>query len=360
METPDAQPAASSPAPISGQTVIDTMSAPERETWQKTGDLPERVSVRSTKDAPAASSTAEPVEQAASTDASTPRPASEPGQPVADTGKPEKGAKLKARNAALDEENRQLQERLKLRHALREELARTEPKTTAKTDAASGSSPAPGPWDGSDPRDPKPQDTDPQFETHAAYLDARDAWNERRIERRQMAERQMSSRIEGIQRMGQSATERVQAYQAAHPDFDVSSLDERLLAIPPASAVPDGTPIGPHHALAEEILKSPVTPQLLQHFSTDEGRADWRRLCAMPPSDLLRAFGRLEARFEADASAGTGPLAPKTRSSAPLPPTTVGDRPADAGDPLESAVKRKDPGAYIREANKRALAALGG
>lgn len=359
MELPDAPSADSSPAPISGQTVIDTMSAPERETWQKTGDLPERVSVR-TKDAPAESSPAEPAEQAASTDALPVSPASESGQPATITGKPEKGAKLKARNAALDEENRQLQERLKLRHALREELAQMEPRTPATQDAKPGSSPAAGPWDGSDPRDPKPQDSDPQFETHADYLDARDQWNERRIERRQMAQQQIASRVEGIARMGQSATERVQAYQATHPDFDVSTLDDRLLAIPPASAVPHGTPIGPHHALAEEILKSPVTPQLLQHFSSDEGRADWRRLCAMPPADLLRAFGRLEARFEADASAGGGSHPPQTRSRAPQPPTIVGDRPADAGDPLESAVKRKDFSAYSREANKRSLAALGG
>lgn len=357
METPTpASGTPATPAPITAESAIANLSSEQLDKWAATGDLPETVSIRSktsdakpasspAPDASAESSPAAPATPAASTEASHTRPASETGQPA------EKGTKLKARNAELDEENRQLQERLKLRKALREELATLERPKDAKTPESSPAA-AKGEWDGSDPSDPKPKDVD--FETHAAYLDARDAWNDRRSQRKFDARRDVEARVGQFQQLTTAAQQRIEAYAAADPTF-ADSVDPDLLSVVPASVQrASGQPIGPQHVLAEEILRSEHTPQLMRHFSTDAGRAEWARLCRLPLPDLLRAFGRVEATVST--AAAPAPAA-KHQSTAPKPPATLGTRTADTADPAERAVKARDMDAYVREMNKRDLAA---
>lgn len=370
METPTATPAApaapSDPVIVSSESLIDSLSSTERSTWQQSGDLPDRVRVRSRRepssDVSAASSApstdlresspATPVDQAASTDAQTKAPASEPGQP------PEKGAKLKARNAELDAENAQLQERLKLRKALREELKSLERPADAKTPESSPAADQRREWDGIVPNDPKPQDVD--FDHHNDYLDARDAWNERRIERkldaRSHADAEVRDQVGSIQSIAKTAAERIAKFQEATPGF-AEQVDPRLLDIETASVRRlKGEKVGPQHLLAEHVLKSEAVGDLLTHFSTPAGQREWQSLVSLNPFDLLVAFGRIESRF--DPAKPSAP-APKTVSTAPAPPMTLGTRTADTADPLEAAIKRKDTSAYIREANKRELAALG-
>src|ERR1043165_6847551 len=86
---------------------LASLSKSQREQWRLTG----KVEADPPKDVPAASSSAEPVTQAPSTEGSTPA-ASEPA----------KGKGVKARNSELDAEITELREKLKLRAALREEL----------------------------------------------------------------------------------------------------------------------------------------------------------------------------------------------------------------------------------------------
>lgn len=152
--------------------------------------------------------------------------------------------------------------------------------------------------------------------------------------------------------------QRVQTYAAANPGF-TDRVDPRLIAIPLASALPPEQ-VRPPNVLAEAVIESPVTGQLLDHFSTPQGQQDWARLIAQPTrSGMLRELGHIEGRMQASAPSAPAAPAPKTVSSAPTPPVTLGTRTADTADPLEAAIKRKDTAAYIREANKRDLAAMG-
>jgi hypothetical protein len=355
--TTDATPTGSSPAPssLTADAVHESMTHVERESWQKTGDLPERFSTRSTPDAiptdekTAESSPAQPVEQAASTDAT--KPASE--------AKPGKGQHLKARisevDAEIERDRQALQERLRTRALIREELARTaQPDATAAASSAERKPEQGG--DGTDPSDPKPKDTD--FEQFAEYLDARDAWNERRIGRKMAAERQQSEQASTLRSIGERATARVEEYAKIDPEF-VSRVDHRIFDVPVASAVhAAGQPVGPQHVLAEEILTSDYTPQLLLHFSTPEGQKDWSRICqagSRNPAAIAREIGRLESTFT---RAPNSAPATKHVSSAPTPPTVLGQRTAESADPLESAIKRKDGLAYERLANERELAGM--
>lgn len=355
----DAQPADSSsaaatPAPVSGQALLDSFTTEERSTWEKSGSLPDRVTV-TTADAqpassPASSGSQETETQAASTDA-TSTAASEPAKP--------KGDKLKARNAQLDAENDALREKLRIRHALREELAALD-QAKPKADATADSSPAAGLTKGewqrymALPGAPKEDD----FASYGEFTAAQALF----IADQRFAERDTQAREQGaererqgsVRRMAREATARVQEYLKTDPAF-MDKVDERLLAIPPVSVLKPGQPIRPQNVLAQEVAQSPFTPQLLLHFSTDEGRADWGRMLALPPGDLHRAFGRLEARF--DRPDGL-PSPQKQVSTAPSPATVLGSRPADTADPIEKAVREKDVERYIREANKAELAAL--
>ena len=345
----DAPPAESSPAaapePVSGQALLDSFTPTERDTWQKSGDLPERVTVTTSDEKPD-SSPAEPADQAASTDART-APASEPGKP--------NGDKLRARNAQLDEENKQLQERLRLRHALREELASLDrPKADAKADSSPAAAPTLTEWQRYMALPGAPKEDD--FSSYGEFTAAQALFiADRRFEDHQARAFEQTQRTqadETLQRTADEAATRVRSYAETHPEFE-GQVDDRLLAIAPLSALPANARITPQNVLAEAIIQSPVTPQLLQHFSTPEGQKDWQRLCAMPPPDLHRAFGRLEARFDDGASAASPQ---KHLSSAPAPATVLGARPADTADPIEKAVREKDFLRFERESNKAALA----
>lgn len=343
-----ATPAAPASAPLSGQAALDSMTSAERQSWELTGDIPERLGITT----PPASSAAAPEDQAAAT-AATPPPASEPGTPAT----PRKGAA--ARKAELDAEVTALQETLRLRKALREELASLNRSQDGKPGAPTSAAPptTPREWDGSDPRDPKPVDAD--FESYNEFLDARDAWNERRFERKAEAKQYASAQQAELAHKGSEAMARVQTYAAANPGF-TDRVDPRLIAIPLASAMPPDA-VRPPNVLAEAVIDSPATGQLLDHFSTPEGQKDWQRLCAQPTrSGMLRELGRIEARMEAPApaSAPAAP-APKTLSSAPPPATTVGSRPTEPIDPAEAALKRKDFTAFAAAENARELAARG-
>lgn len=347
----DAQPAESSPAttsapaPISGQALIDSFTPDEHAKWEMDGVLPDRVTVK-TSDAKPDSSPATP-EQAASTEVID-KPASEPGKP--------KGDKLKARNVELDKENEELREKLRIRHALREELARTERPPDAKPSESSTEKPTQSEWQRYKALPGAPKEED--FDTYADFTAAQSLfitdqrWDEHQSRARERGQAQQQQ--EAVERVSQEASARVLKYAEANPGFE-TRVDPRILEVKTVAQLGPKDRIGPHNVLAEEIAKSPVTPQLLEHFSTDDGRKDWSRLCALPPTDLLRAFGRLEARFEAGAPAAAPT---KTLSTAPNPATVLGARPADTADPIETAVREKDQERYEREANKRELAAL--
>lgn len=356
----------SSPAPVTtrGEAVLESMNSTERATWEKTGDLPAHVAISGSQtdvpadsspaSTPAASSPASPGVQAASTDAQI-APASEPGTPQKPTG--HKG------NAET-----RIQELLIADRKAREEIARLNGQIEAlsrvsKPDApTAGSSPDKTPTKAeyqrylAMPDAPKEEDFENYREFSAAMglfiTDKR--WQEH--ETRAQQHSQLQRHVAHVQQVGETAAARVQEAIKADPAF-ASKVDERLLAIEPASVRRiAGQKVGPQHVLVDHILQSDHTDKLLLHFSTEPGQHEWAALCALPPDGLLRAFGRLEARFEG--SVNPAP-APKHVSSAPAPPAVLGGRAAEAVDPVDAAIRSKDPGAYIREANKRELAAMG-
>jgi hypothetical protein len=349
----DASTPASSAAPVTAQATLDSLSHDERQSWELTGEFPDRISVggatadATPTDVAADSSPAVPDDQAAAT-AASPAPASEPGKPAK-----EKGAK--ARSAELDAEIAEMRERLRVRAQLREELARVDPPQTRTAASSPAAETKQAEWERimAQPGAPKEDD----FQSYGAFTAAAAHFVTNAVlqehTQRQTAESAFRREIDSVRQMGEQAQSRVAAFAESTPDF-ASKVNPHLLEIDTATARRlSGQPIGPQHVLAEQVATSERVGELLIHFSTPEGQADWNRLVRSP--SLLRDFGRLEERLGAAASAP----APKHVSDAPAPQTVLGQRPADTSDPMDSAIKRKDQAAYAREANKRDLAAMG-
>jgi hypothetical protein len=299
---------------------------------------------------PADSPSAPSGDQSASTDA-TPDAASEPAKPAEPPKK-----NLQTRTEQVNQEIADLQERLRLRKALREELAALDAKAHDKP----ASEPAPqSEWErfAKNPKAPHPS----QFEQYEDYVAAMGVFiaRETLAEHTQQQERtskQQQARSE-IDKLVEQARTDLEEYAKTDPDFQ-SKVNPQLLAITPAFMVPKGEPLGPHNALAEEMFRSSVKAQLLMHFSTPEGQKDWADLCQMPPTQMLRHFGRIEGRFEKRDEPAAPVAPPKTVTSAPNPPTTLGRKPAEPTDPVTRAWKSGDFRAYKREADAREVAAL--
>ncbi len=348
-------PAPSSSAPISGQAVLDGLSESQRAKWQLTGELPTTQADSSPASTSAASSVATPAAQAASTDAS-PSAASEPATPGKQPG--HKG------NAET-----RVQELLASDRQHRENIARLQGQLDVLTrgkatpDVPPGSSPSTPPTKAEYQRfmamSDAPKEAD--FETFAEFTAATSLfitdqrWQEHQTRAKETAD--FARHVQGVEQIAQTATERIQKATAADPEF-VRKVHPDLIKVDIASVRRlNGERVGPQHVLAEEIARSEHVDKLLLHFSSTDGEADWRRLCALPPSDLYREFGRLEARFTSSGTAAVTTPAPKTLSSAAAPATTVGSRPSEPIDPIAAALKQKDEGAYIAAANARDLAA---
>lgn len=357
--TPDATPAAPSAAPVRADAVLQSLSSEEKSSWEMTGDLPERISITSKGEKDTATPAVPPVEQAASTDATT-QPASEPGK-----APKEKGAKARISelDAEIERDRQAIQERLRTRALVREELSALDRpnKDARQPEPSTGKPTTQAEWERFAAMPDAPNEDDfasVRDYTIAMSLFVSDKRDGERAQRARMTDAQ-TRHAESVKKTVDSAAQRIEAYRAKDPDLE-SKINPDLTAVVPAKLVPRGQAIGPDNALMQEILDSDFTPELFIHFSTPEGQTEWNRLCQLGsqnPAALLRAFGRVEARFESSKADPTP--APKHVSSAPTPPVTLGSRTADTSDPLESAIKRKDTAAYIREANKRDLAALG-
>lgn len=290
-------------------------------------------------------------------------PASDAGAADSPPAKPvDKPAKnLQTRTEQVTAEVAELQEKLRLRKALREELdaiGRSEPAKPASDPAA----PAPkATWERYKhlPDAPKPE----QFDVYEDYLDARaefivEKHTEAR-ERHAAADRESRERVKGTETKIAAFTERVVQAREADPEFD-AKVDSGLLKIIPAFSLLKGEPVQPANVLLQEIVTSEAATALLLHFSTPEGHAEWQRLAKLAyedsPAAMIRAFGRTEARFLSTEKAAAAPAPAKPFTSAPAPPRVMGKEPPASPDRAAAATRSGSYRDYEAAANAADLA----
>jgi hypothetical protein len=351
-QTPDtgAQPT-DSPA-VTGSNYLSTLAKDRGayDKWRATGELP--------SGEPAAPPAAPSGEQSASNpDATVPDAASEPAPPA---DKPKKN--LQTRTEQLDQEIEGLKQRLAIRRELHKELDALDRQTQTLPAASSPATPtskADRQRYLTHPNAPK-QD---QYSTYEEWVEDFSVFvaDQRLAEREQVQQRTAKTQEfeRQVQDIASGFSKRLGEYETTKPDF-IHSVAPQLMDIMPAfDCIRHGKPVGPHNALAEEIMKSDVPGQLLEHFSTPEGAKEWQQLFQTGLKDgaeMLRRFGRIEARFEKRDEPAAAPPPAKTVTSAPTPPVVLGRKPAAAADPVRDAVSTGNFAVFRREQDARDLA----
>lgn len=335
----------SAPVSTGSAKPLDSLTSEQRHEWRLTGKLPDPTDSATAVDTPST----QPEEQAASTDAKEIEPASEPGVPPkknADTRKAELKAQIQAEAKRLRE----------IREAVAREEGRLEAlKPATQTDEPRAkSSPAPADAGFTFPTFDQFLDKAPNA-SYEDYIDARaDArYAFRETQQREAVERE--SRTKAFTEQVETFKGRLAEAEKADPEFK-GSLSPEILSLRPSSYLhAHGEPITPQSELAERFLKSPVGPQLMRHFSTHQ--EDYARFTSsLPPDEFYVELGKLEGRLDGGQTAAPA-SAPNYTTKAPKPPTTLGTRPTDGGDPIVAALARRDFAAFKAHENKRELAA---
>jgi hypothetical protein len=166
------------------------------------------------------------------------------------------------------------------------------------------------------------------FETYEQFSEALVEWGGRKTHYAwevQRAREQVAREVEQQQQQQQQVLgahyARIEAYRAAHPDYDD--------AIAAAAAVKTNPMMDTH------LTRSEAGPALMHYLA--QHPAECEQIAALAPGLSLVALGRIEERLGA-AQAGSAPKAPP-RSHAKPPIKPVGSSPigADGGPPSEDS-----------------------
>lgn len=340
-------------SPTSG-ALADSPAAPDYATYERE---------QNERDLGRATPSARPTAPAPSTpdpdpgDVTPDQASADPPPAIPDHQKP-KPKNLQTRREQIQSEVEALQEQIRLKKALRAELdSLGVPTATVKPESAPAQQ-APKSWERykSLPGAPKPE----QFDVYEDFLDARaDFIVEQRLNEREQQsarDRESHERVTSTVKTIEGFRERVAKAREADPAFD-SQIDPRLTEVVPAFALRADEPVTAANALMALIVESEAAPDLLRHFSTEQGQADWRELAAQSPMALTRRFGRLEARFLDGGSSAAVPAA-KPVTKAPPPPTTLGTQPPASPDRAAAAVAKRDYSSYEAAQNAADLARM--
>lgn len=347
--TPDAQSAAPSAAP---SDILGSLSKADRDTWRLTGAIPGYSFDDPAPDADPPP--AEPVKQVASTDASA-QPASEPGTPSSLEPKEKTEARFKellADRAAHRERADRLEQELAT-------LRKPAPTSVPPADSRPATAPAID--------DPEPDPTDattfPEGQYDLGYMKSQARWEARQEFREQQAKTNAARERETA---AQSATQRQTVFAtrikdaiAADPTFaDVLSTSDAEV------------PSDPGNPMTQVLMTSPVMVPLLKYLAAHPDES--RRLAGMAsrdpqtgrwsgnPTALYGEMKKLEGRLEALEGEKPPTPAPKTVSSAPPPPPTLGTKTVAAVDESDAAIARGDFRAFNQAEIKKDLARAAG
>lgn len=332
-------------APLVSETVKGLDPA-ARAAWQLTGDLPGESSSTD-----AASSPAEPAEQATSTDARLPA-ASEPATSTSPVNKSRPNADTRKAELQAD-----IEALVKQRNSLKAELAA--PRPQAPPDVAPVSSPAPVTLADTMARPDLSQPALTEQAFFQRFPDAtygeftgysiRHALASVELERRREAH--AATHEQTVRSHGMTFAERLATARAANPAL---AIDPALLAHAPTLTLPEGVAPRVENAIAQEVLTSDDPAALLEYWTAhpDEYQA---LLTINTPLELGKAIGRLELKLTGQTAMPTKPTV-KTVTSAPAPAQTLGSKPSAPADKVEAAIGRKDFRSYRDEMNRREVA----
>ncbi len=348
------------------------MTHEQLKDWEATGNAPARDAADddTPADQPAEAAAATPVDRAASTDANT--------SAASETAKPHKqkapGQKLSAkeRAAQIDAENAGLQEKLKLRKALREELAGLDVKPKQDEKPKRDPSTAAEAIDAKEPEWKKyrampdaPKAKDYQdledFSAAMGHFIATKIAKEQfdgMFDARTAEERKAMERDGEFSALVDETEARVTAELQSDPEI-LNRIPDRWKALNPSDRRMPGEELTPAHFVKDRVtFHSKNTLKLSEKLCADDF-TELNRIARLSPDKIIYELAVMDASFNsADGDDDTTDETPRSNrvSKAPAPPSTLGRKPASGVDPLKAAIKDNDYLAFEREENAREVA----
>jgi hypothetical protein len=258
---------------------------------------------------------------------------------VDDEGLTERGRKrieqATSAAAALKRENQRLMAELQRREAQpRAENGNGQPEQRAEPKAPPSAM-------------PKMED----FENFEEYLTARDDYRDAQRDKREAKQRQEAEFHATVEYVLDTYETRLKKAVADNPDI---RFDQRLFMVPESFAVPPGQKVGPSNVIKDEIVKSEVPAQLLEHFTNHP--EDWQRIASASmsvpdgPGLIAREIARLEGRLGSAIAGSSQPTPSKSKAKPPFQPVK-GSPHTDSGEPDENAPLS----AFIRNDGQRRI-----
>jgi hypothetical protein len=187
-----------------------------------------------------------------------------------------------------------------------------------------------------------------QFDTYDAYVEALTDWKLERVEAQRTAQDQRARIQQSHAQHAKTFTDRIQQAEALDPEF-WSKMSPAVVNLRPSGSLDPGETPTAWTAIADVLFTSDVSPALMTHFSQND--RDLQRLSTLPPNQLFRELGKLEAQYTRPAAASPGPAAGLPISHAAPPIKPVGGA-AATSDALE-ITDDLDVDEHIRRMNAR-------
>ena len=322
-------------APSGAGDVIGSLSSDQRSHWRLTGELPGTTEPADEADASPnvtpESLPGQPVEQAAEVAASTP--------PASKTGTPSKKSNAETRKAELNAEILALKAD---RDRLRAEFEQLRTTTTQPPAVTPESRPDSPPdlaqtLSNPDPRQPMlseesfwqqfPNATVGDFARYVARYELR-------------AEAALRDEYSSRKSRIDPYFTRLEARKAEDPAY-LDKIDVRVKSLVPVDLLPPGTRPNAGNIIAQAVVTSPQSLELMEHFSAHPEILD--KLAGFPSAEaIVREVGRIESKLESSKTATPAAPAALPVSLAPPPHATLGSKPAQPADELAEAIRNGD------------------
>jgi hypothetical protein len=312
---------------------IEEWSAVEYRTWRETGERP-----------PAKKAEAPPASKTESS-AAAEKPA-EKAAPAPEAGNPQEQPKRKTGEDRKAELSAEIQELLRQRHQLRDEVSRMRPQKDEKQPDPSAGKPQQTAATTDKPKAPKSAEykTWGEYEDALAeYQDKLTDWKLAERDRAHYAAQQEESRRE----LKASWSERVAEHSKSDTDFQ--------------DAIEYVGPFATAAGVADLIMQSEVGPQIVSYLHQHQDEAVKIAQSGSPVA-IAAAIGKLEAKLLGErkpAAKAAEPVKPvkapepkKTTSAAP-PPTELAAKSGGAEDEAAAALRDRDFARYKRVMDAR-------
>lgn len=212
-----------------------------------------------------------------------------------------------------------------------------------------------------EPRYTRPKPTEAEIGTkYEAYGDYVEDLTDWKVEQRdvQRAEHEQRTAIQRSHAQhAETFSERIAEAEKTDPEF-WSKLSPAVVNLRPSGSLEPGERPTALTAIADVIFTSEHTTDLMLHFS--EHPKDLQRLSTLPPNQLFREMGKLEAQFTRPAAAPSGPAAkplPVSHAAPPIKPVgstaSAGAEPDPLSDDLDIDTHIKVMNAKERKAGRR-------